>query len=125
MTSHSYNTRNNPLASNGNGPENSIEISPEFSSDNRPAALDSCGLIINLEEKMLMRFHSLDRELLNIKDVIKKDLQTENQRLHIKINNLEKVTSLEEKVDLLEQYRRRINLEITGVPDNVEDKKLE
>ena len=40
MTSHCYNPRNNSLASNGNDLENSIEISPVGSSDNRPATLD-------------------------------------------------------------------------------------
>ena len=44
-----------------------------------------------------MRFNGLDKELLNIKDVIK----------------------------MLEQYSRRNNLEITKVPENVEDEKLE
>ena len=43
-----------------------------------------------------------------------------------KINDLEKkVFSLEENGNLLEQYGRRNNLEITGVSDNVEDEKLE
>ena len=71
--SHSYNTRKNSLASNGNGLEKSIEISPEFSSDNRTATLDTGKLIINLEKKMLTCFDGLDKELLNIKDVIIKD----------------------------------------------------
>ena len=62
---------------------------------------------------MLTRFHGLDKELLNIKDVMIKDLQIANQQLHSKINNLEKkVISLEENGNLLEQYGRRNNLEI-------------
>ena len=56
---------------------------------------------------MLTRFHGLDKELMNIKDVMIKDLQIENQQLHSKINNLEnKVISLEENGNLLEQYGR-------------------
>ena len=56
---------------------------------------------------MLKRFHGLDKELMNIKDVMIKDLQIENQQLHSKINNLEKkVISLEENGNLLEQYGR-------------------
>ena len=47
-------------------------------------------LIINLESKLLLRFDDLDKEMLNLKDVIIKDLQVENQRLRNKINNLEK-----------------------------------
>ena len=56
---------------------------------------------------MLTRFHGLDKELMNIKDVMIQDLQIENQQLHSKINNLEKkVISLEENGNLLEQYGR-------------------
>ena len=72
MTSHNYNTRQNLLASNENR-------NPETSK-----------LIINLGSKLLLRFDNLDKEMLNLKDVIIKDLQVENQRLRNKINNLEK-----------------------------------
>ena len=66
MASNNYNTRNNSLASNGNDLESR--------SDNRPATLDTCELIINLKKKMLTRFDGLDKELPNIKDVIIKRL---------------------------------------------------
>ena len=72
--------------------------------------------------KILSRFDQLDKALLNLKDVIIKDLQVENQRLRMKINNLEnKVLSLEINGNHLEQYGRRNNLEITGIPDDVSD----
>ena len=108
MTSYNYNTRQNSLPSNGNS-------NPETSE-----------LIINLESKLLLRFDNLDKEMLNLKDVIIKDLQVENQRLRSRIINLEKkVISLEENSNSLEQYGRRNNLEITGIPDDVDDQKLE
>ena len=72
MTSRNYNTRQNLLASNENS-------TPEISE-----------LIINLESKLLLRFDNFDKEILNLKDMIIKDLQVENQRLYNKINNLEK-----------------------------------
>ena len=54
---------------------------------------------------MLTRFDGLYKELLNIKNVIRKDLQTENQQLCSKISlNL---ISLEENGNLLEQCGRR------------------
>ena len=54
-------------------------------------------LIINLESKLLLSFDNLEKEMLNLKDVIIKYLQVENQRLRNKINSLEeKVISLEE-----------------------------
>ena len=65
---------------------------------------------------MLMRFDGVDKELLNLKDVVIKNLQIENQRLRSKVDNLEKrVISLEENGNLWEQYGRRNNLEITGI----------
>ena len=68
----------------------------------------------------------LDKELLNLKNVIIKDLQVENQRLRMKVNNLEnKVMSLEMNGNHLEQYGRRNNLEITGIPDDISDENLE
>ena len=61
-----------------------------------------------------------------MKDVIIKNLQVENERLRKKVNVLEnKVLTLESERNLLEQYRRRNNIEITGIPDNVSDQVLE
>ena len=84
------------------------------------------NFIINLEKKILSRFDGLNKELLNLKDVIIKDLQLENQRLRMKVKNLEnKVMSLEINGNHLEQYGKRNNLEITGIPDDVSDENLE
>ena len=72
MTSCNYNTRQKSLVSN---------------ESSTPKALE---LITNLESKLLSRFGNLDKEMVNLKDVIIKDLQVENQRLGNEINNLEK-----------------------------------
>ena len=106
MTSDNYNIRQNLLASNEN-------CNPE-----------TFELMINLESKLLLRFDDLDKEMLNLKDVIIKGLQVENQRLHNKINNLEKKVILL-KENSLEQYGRRNNLEINGIPDDVDGQNLE
>ena len=58
---HNYNTRQNSLPSNGNSNSETSEI------------------IINLESKLLLRFDNLDKEMLNLKDVIIKDLQVETK----------------------------------------------
>ena len=79
MISQNYNTRQNSLASNEN------------------CNLETSELIINIESKLLLSFDNLEKEMLNLKDVIIKYLQVENQRLRNKINSLEeKVISLEE-----------------------------
>ena len=95
--SHAYNTRNN--SSSPNTAENeSVNI----------------GMILSLEKKLLSCFDRVDKELLNLKDVIIKNLQIENQHLRSKVNFLEnKVIHLEINSNHLEQYGRRNNLEIT------------
>ena len=109
---HNYNTRHNPLVANNE--ENNV-TDPQ-----------STDLIINFEKKILSRFDGLDKEFLNLEDVIIKDLQVENQRLCMKVNNLEnKVMSLEINGNHLEQYGRRNNLEITGIPFDVSDENQE
>ena len=63
--------------------------------------------------------------MLNLRDAIIKDPQVENQRLRMKINNLEnKVMSLDTNGNYLEQYGSRNNLEITGIPDYVSAENL-
>ena len=75
---------------------------------------------------MLSRFDELPKELLNVKDVIIKNLQAENERLRDKVSNLEnKVVSLEINQNMLQQYGRRNNIEVSGIPDSVGDNDLE
>ena len=64
--SHNYNVRQNSLVSDENSTSETFE------------------LIITLESKLLSRFDKLDKEMLNLKDFIIKDLQVENQRLRNK-----------------------------------------
>ena len=118
-SAHNYNTRQNSVSVNGNVP-----ITPEESST--PENSSFSELIMNFEKTMLMRFDGVDKELLNLKDVVIKNLQIENQRLRSKVDNLEKkVISLEENGNLLEQHGRRNNLEITGISNEIEDVDLE
>ena len=82
--------------------------------------------ISNLENTLLSRFDELSKELLNVKDVIIKNLQAENERLRDKVSNLEsKVVSLKINQNMLEQYGRRNNIEVSGILDSVGDNDLE
>ena len=75
---------------------------------------------------MTSRFDGLDNELLNLKDVIIKNLQVENERLRKKVNVREnKFLTLESEHNSLEQYGRRNNIEITRIPDKVPYQNLE
>ena len=57
------------------------------------------------------------RDILNIKDVIIQRLEKDNLKLKERVSCLEdKVIQSELKNSFLEQYGRRINLEIKGIP---------
>ena len=75
---------------------------------------------------MTSRYDGLDNELLNLKDIIIKNLQVENERLREKVNVLEnKVLTLESEYNSLEQYGPRNNIEIIGILDNAHNQNLE
>ena len=82
--------------------------------------------ISSLETKLLARFDDFQNELLNVKNIIIKNLEEENERLRKRVSFLDKkVISFESRQNMLEQYRRRNTLEITGIPDSVSQKDLE
>ena len=68
---------------------------------------------------------SMKDEFLNMKDIIIKRLQDENEVLRSRCSKLEdKVVSLEKSVNQVEQYGRRNNIVISGIPDDIENEKL-
>lgn len=70
--------------------------------------------------------NSMKDEFLNMKDVIIKRLQDENELLRARCSKLEdKVVSLETSVNQVEQYGRRNNIVISGIPDDIDDDELE
>ena len=133
MSSHNYNTRLNSLTSLEESTPTEVSASndtivdtPSQANANTTQFSETSTLIINLKKKMTSRFDGLDIELLNLKDVIIKNLQVENERLRKKVNVLEnKILTLESEYNSLEQYGRRNNIEITGIPDSVPDQNLE
>ena len=133
MLSHNYNMRLNSLSSIEESTPTEVSASNDTNDDtssqtnaNTTQFSETATLIINLEKKMTFRFDGLDNELLNLKDVIIKNLQAENQRLRKKVNVLEnKILTPEREHNSLEQYGRRNNIEITGIPDSVPDQNLE
>ena len=65
-------------------------------------------------------------EFLNLKDIVIKRLQDENTCLLSKWKALEdKVTSLEEILNSLNQYGRRNNIVLSGIPECVVDNASE
>ena len=60
---------------------------------------------------MTSRFHGLDIELLNLKDVIIKNLQVENERLRKKVKVLENnISTVESEHNSIDQYGQRNNI---------------
>ena len=75
---------------------------------------------------MAGNFHGSRDEFINMKNIIIKKLQDENAQLKETIANLQhKVIILETATNSVEPYDRRNNIEITGIPDDIEDKNLE
>ena len=101
-------------------------LKQNFEASDSSVISETANLILSLEKKLISRFNGLDKEKLNLKDVIIKNLQEENQSLRKKVSDLEsKVISLESDHNSLEQYGRRNNIEISGILDTVPDQNLE
>ena len=79
-----------------------------------------------LEKSIVQSINSLKDEIINLKDIVIKNLQGENTRLKVKYAKLEnRVAILESKHNDLAQYGRRNNLVFSGIPENVPDSNLE
>ena len=74
MSNHSYHTRNNtPFTEQQTPPQSNV--STDKSSNNESSQIG------RLEAKLLSGFDNLSTEFLNLKDIIIKNLQIENERL--------------------------------------------
>ena len=79
-----------------------------------------------VESNLMQNITNLKDEVTNLKDIIIKNLQDENKRLKTKVNVLEnKIIDLEIQNNNLDQYSRRNNVEISGIPQSVSDNQLE
>ena len=134
MSLHNYyKTRLNSLTSTEESAPTEVSVSNDTIVDttsqtnaNTSQVSKTATLIINLEKEMISRFDGLDNELLNLKDVIIKNLEVENERLRKNVNVLEnKILTLESEHNSLEHYGRRNNIEIPGILISVPDQNLE
>ena len=79
-----------------------------------------------LEKSIVQSINSLKDEIINLKDIVIKDLQDENAWLKEKCEKLEnRVAILESNHNDLAQYGRRNNVVFSGIPENVPDNNLE
>ena len=70
--------------------------------------------------------HQMNGSVMSIKDTIINALKEDNAQLRNKVGFLEKkLTEVEISRNKLEQYTRRNNIEIRGIPPRIPDEKLE
>ena len=68
---------------------------------------------VELEKKIASSINSLRDEITNLKDIITKKLQEDNERLRSRSSNLENLNK-ETSANALEQYGMRNNLVLKG-----------
>ena len=79
-----------------------------------------------IEDNFQKSISGLQDDILNIRDVIIQQLQEDNSKLKDRVSCLEyKVIQLEIKINSLEQYGRRNNLQIGGIPTSISNDELE
>ena len=94
-----------PLSHNTPATENQSPKQSKVSTDQ--FSNDETSLIARLEAKLLSRFDNLSTEFLNLKDIMIKSLQIENERLINRVSYLNKrIVSIESNHNMLEQYGR-------------------
>ena len=68
----------------------------------------------------------MNESILSVKDSVITALRGDNKMIQVEVEILEKKLIVSEKsFNRLDQYNRRKNLEIQGIPSNVDDEVLE
>ena len=79
-----------------------------------------------LKAELVREFRTVKDEIIDLKEVIIQNLRNECNRLNNVVSEMSlKIVDLESKCNSLEQYGRRNNLEISGIPDSVDQTDLE
>ena len=100
-------------------------MSHRYNTREKKESIVSSECLQTLEANIINNINSLKDEIICLKDTDIKRLQEENERLHAKCQQLEnRMALIESSHDALEQYGRRNNLVISGIPDSVQDSDL-
>ena len=79
-----------------------------------------------LKAELVGEFRTVKDEIIDLKEVIIQNLRNECNRLNNVVSEMSlKIVGLESKCNSLEQCGRRNNLEISGIPDSVDQTDLE
>ena len=80
----------------------------------------------NVGSNLMQSINNSKDRVINLNDVIIKNLQDKSKRLKTKVNVLEnKIIDLEIQNNNVDQYSRRGNVEISRIPQLVSDNQLE
>ena len=81
---------------------------------------------VKLEENIIICMNNLKKEIVNLKDIVIKQLQDENEKLRAKCSTLEKkVVTLEQNLNSLGQYGTRNNFLLSGIPESIPDNQFQ
>ena len=98
----------------------------KYNTQTRKEAVVSNEALAKVEKNIISTINCLKEEIINFKDVVIKRLQEENKKLREKCSKLEyDVISSESSVNALEQYGRRNNIVVSGIPGHVSERDLE
>ena len=97
----------------------------EYNTLTEKEAVVSNETVAKVEENIISTINCLREEIINLKDIVIKRLQEENKKVRKKCSKLENdVISNESAVNALEQYGRRNNIVVSGIPLHVSDRDL-
>ena len=97
----------------------------DYNTRTKKESVVSCECLQTVESD-INNINSLKDEIISLKETVIKRLQEENERLRDKCKQVEnRVDFIESSHDALEQYGRRNNLVISGIPDSVQNSDLE
>ena len=98
----------------------------KYNTQTRKEAVVSNEALAKVEKNIISTINCLKEEIINFKDVVIKRLQEKNKKLREKCSKLEyDVISSESSVNALEQYGRRNNIVVSGIPGHVSERDLE
>ena len=88
--------------------------------------MNNQGQMKSMEDNIVNRINSLKDEIINLKEIVIRNLQDENEKLRYRCERLEK-RCLKYKSDhnALAQYGRQNNVAFSGIPELVSEDVLE
>ena len=99
----------------------------DYNTQTKKGTVVSNEALAKVEENIISTINCLKEEMINLKDIVIKRLQEENKKLKEKCSKLENdiVSNNESSVNALEQYGRRNNIVVSGIPGHVSERDLE